>query len=326
VINSQQSDAFFRKSCKKPELSSRVVQRKKLKYFDLSWWPTSSSVLEASVIAPLVFSFPMLARSSIALILFVCFNTSRADESPVWAHTLTSNKGPGTFATLADINLGYEFGWSGIQAAKADVRFYSPDRGTLEIEAKGATSGLARTLFKLDVYQRAQENRTTLRPIQFMQEEHYRSETIKTNVTFSPNSVTGIREKIPADNPPKTTVFKFGPVFDLSTALLWIRSQPLRDGDTEQLVVWASNAPYLATVRVVGREVLKVKGEEKNAIKLDLKLKGITKSMELKEHKLFKSGRGWLSDDNDRLPLRLEADIFIGYVYAELDSVRKKQD
>jgi hypothetical protein len=261
----------------------------------------------------------------ISFILFWLFCASvLADDNPDWARTLTSNKSPGSFAALTDINLGYEFGWSGIQAAKADVHFYSPDRNTLEIESKGFTSGLARALFKLDVYQKARENRTTLRPIQFFQEEHYKSETIKTDVKFASNFVTGVREKIPDDKPAKTTIFKFGPVFDLSTALLWIRSQPLNDGDTEKLVVWASNAPYFATVRVIGREVLKVGGEEKKAIKLDLKLNGITKSMELKEHKLFKSGRGWLSDDADRLPLRLEADIFIGYVYAELTSFQMK--
>ena len=31
-----------------------------------------------------------------------------------------------------------------------------------------------------------------------------------------------------------------------------------------------------------------------------------------------------LSDDELRVPLRVEADIFIGYVYAELESVRRE--
>jgi hypothetical protein len=267
-----------------------------------------------------------LMRTISFLLFWLICSWVRADDNPDWVRSLTSNKGSGTFAALADINLDYEFGWSGIQAAKADVHFYSPDRNTLEIEAKGSTSGFARALFKIDVSQKAIENRTTLRPIQFSQEERYKSEIVRTSVKFGPSSVTGIREKIPDDKPPKTTVFKFSPVFDLSTALLWIRSQPLNEGDTEQLVVWASNAPYLATVRVVGREMLKTGGQEKKAIRLDLKLKRITKSMELKEHKSFKSGRGWLSDDAERLPLRLEADIFIGYVYAELTSFQMKKE
>ena len=53
-----------------------------------------------------------------------------------------------------------------------------------------------------------------------------------------------------------------------------------------------------------------------------LKLNGIDSKMHLKEYKLFKGGRGWLSDDTKRIPLRVEADIFIGYVFAELESVQ----
>jgi Protein of unknown function (DUF3108) len=145
---------------------------------------------------------------------------------------------------------------------------------------------------------------------------------VKTNVDFEPDHVTGLREKIPSDHPAKPNVFKFSPVFDLTTALLWVRSQRLTDGDTESIVVWASNAPYLATVTVIGRDTLKIDGQSQNAIKLDLKLKGIDKKMRLKDHKFFKGGRGWLSDDDKRIPLRIEADIFIGYVFVELESVK----
>jgi hypothetical protein len=220
------------------------------------------------------------------------------------------------------MHLSYRFGWSGLQAAKADIHFFSPSRNTFEVEAAGGTSGFPRALFKLDVYHHATEDKTTLRPIHFFQEEKYRSETVKTNVDFGSDEVTGLREKIPDDHVSKPNVFKFSPVFDMATALLWVRSQPLADGETESIVVWASNAPYLAKVTVVGRETIKVGGRKRNAIKLDLKLLRIDKKMQLKEHKLFKGGRGWLSDDDERIPLRIEADIFIGYVFAELESER----
>jgi hypothetical protein len=134
--------------------------------------------------------------------------------------------------------------------------------------------------------------------------------------------VTGLREKIPGDQSPKQNIFKFSPVFDMAAALLWVRSQSLADGETESIVVWASNAPYLATVTVVGRDTIKVDAQKRSAIKLDLKLFRIDKKMQLKEHKLFKGGRGWLSDDDKRIPLRIEADIFIGYVFAELESMQ----
>ena len=245
-----------------------------------------------------------------------------ADQSPAWIRSLTSDKGPGKFTAPPAMRLAYRFGWSGIQAATADIHLFSPTRNTLEMDASGATSGFPRTLFRLDVNHQATENKSTLRPIHFFQEEKYRSETVKTNVDFDADQVTGLREKIPSDHPPKPTIFKFSPVFDMTTALLWVRSQPLADGDSESIVVWASNAPYLAMIKVVGRDKITVGGKKQNAIKLDLTLKRIDKKMQLKDHKMFKSGRGWLSDDDKRVPLRIEADIFIGYVFAELESMQ----
>jgi hypothetical protein len=263
------------------------------------------------------------ARGTLIAILLLAAFATNAEESPDWINSLTSNKGPGDFAPPPPMRLAYRFGWDGIQAATADVRLSFPTKNTLEIDATGRTSGLPRVLFKLDVYQRATENKSTLRPIHFIQEEKYRSETVKTSVDFEPNQVIGLREKIPSDQPPKPETFRFSPVFDMATALLWVRSQPLRDGDTESMVVWASNAPYLATVKVIGRDSLRIAGRENGAIKLELHLMKIDKKMQLKEHKLFRSGRGWLSNDDKRIPLRIEADIFIGYVFAELEKMEE---
>jgi hypothetical protein len=266
------------------------------------------------------------ARHSIAWIVTIILLATRCvaypEETPDWASSLTSAKGPGNFTAPPPMRLAYRFGWSGLQAAKADIHLFSPTRNTFEIDAAGGTSGFPRALFKFDVSHQATENKTTLRPIHFSQEEKYRSETVKTDVDFGSDQVTGLREKVPGDQSPKQNIFKFSPVFDMAAALLWVRSQPLADGETESIVVWASNAPYLATVTVVGRDTIKVDAQKRNAIKLDLKLFRIDKKMQLKEHKLFKGGRGWLSDDDKRIPLRIEADIFIGYVFAELESVQ----
>jgi hypothetical protein len=58
-----------------------------------------------------------------------------------------------------------------------------------------------------------------------------------------------------------------------------------------------------------------------NAIKLDLQLKRIGKHMELEPHRKFRRASIWVSDDADRLLLRIEAQIFVGTVWAELQSV-----
>jgi hypothetical protein len=77
----------------------------------------------------------------------------------------------------------------------------------------------------------------------------------------------------------------------------------------------------LATVTVLGRERLTGPSGAYNAIKLDLQLSKIGKNGELEPHRKFRRASVWLSDDPDRLLLRIQAQIFVGTVFAELQSV-----
>ena len=124
-----------------------------------------------------------------------------ADESTAWIRSLTSDKGPGNFTAPPSMRLSYRFGWSGIQAATADIHFFSPNRNTFEVDASGATSGFPRTLFRLDIYHQATENKATLRPIHFFQEEKYRQETVKTNVDFE----AGFCDRTSGKNPERSS-------------------------------------------------------------------------------------------------------------------------
>jgi hypothetical protein len=107
----------------------------------------------------------------------------------------------------------------------------------------------------------------------------------------------------------------------LQTALLYVRSQKLATGDVYRLVVYPATAPYLATVTVLARERVNVKAGSYPAIKLDLRLQKVTGDMTLAPHGKFKRATAWLSDDGDRLPLRMNAQIFVGSVWVELAKV-----
>src|SRR5207245_11752388 len=84
---------------------------------------------------------------------------------------------------------------------------------------------------------------------------------------------------------------------------------------------YPANNAYLATVTIVGREKISVHAGTYNAIKLDLQLKRIGKHLELEPHRKFRRATIWVSDDAERLLLRIEAQIFVGTVWAELQSV-----
>jgi hypothetical protein len=104
--------------------------------------------------------------------------------------------------------------------------------------------------------------------------------------------------------------------------MLYLRSQPLTDGSVHRVVVYASTNAYLATVTVIGREEISVRASTYKAIKADLRLDRIGKHLELEPHRKFRRATIWVSDDRDRILLRIEAQIFIGTVFAELQSVR----
>ena len=140
---------------------------------------------------------------------------------------------------------------------------------------------------------------------------------------FSENSVRSSRtETPPPPNKNKPKDFTFPGLFDLQTALLYVRSQPLQKGSSYRVVVYPSTNAYMATVTVTGREKISVRSGSYNAIKMDLQLKRIGRKMNLEPHRKFRRATIWVSDDPDRLVLRIEAQVFVGTVFAELQSVK----
>lgn len=239
-----------------------------------------------------------------------------------WQATLTKDP-PGNFPELRPLRATYVFGWSGITAATAEVHFTKPSEARFQLEGSGRTIGLARALWKLDLNYRAVADANALRPIEANQIESYRSKTVTTHLTFTSSGVKRLRsdnQKNPASAAtPKE--FYFPNLYDLHGAMLYLRSQPLRDRSVYRVVVYPATSAYLATVSVVGREKISVRAGSYNALKCDLRLNRIGKNFELEPHKKFRRATIWVSDDADRVLLRAEAQIFIGSVFAELRSI-----
>jgi hypothetical protein len=239
-----------------------------------------------------------------------------------WQATL-SKEPAGTFPELRPLRASYRFGWSGVTAATGDIHFTKPSNDQFQLEGKGRTSGFVRALWKLDVTQRAVANSQTLAPIETEQSESYRSKKIVTHLTFTNSGVTRTRTEGEGAAAKKTTRdFSFPNLFDLHSAALYLRSQPLKKGSVYRLAVYPATNAYLATVTVTGREKISVCAGTYNAIKLDLRLKRVGKHLELEPHKKFRGATVWVSDDAERLILRIDAQVFVGTVFAELQSMR----
>jgi hypothetical protein len=239
-----------------------------------------------------------------------------------WQATL-SKEPVGNFPELRPLRASYRFGWSGVTAATGEVHFTKPSNDSFQLDGTGRTIGLVRALWKLDATYRAVANSQTLAPIETQQSESYRSKKIATHLTFTNSGVTRARtEGEGAAAKTKTRDFAMANLFDLHSAALYLRSQPLKQGSVYRLAVYAATNPYLATVTVTGREKSSVRAGTYNTIKLDLRLKRIGKHLELEPHKKFRRATIWVSDDAERLILRIEAQVYVGTVFAELQSVR----
>jgi Protein of unknown function (DUF3108) len=239
-----------------------------------------------------------------------------------WQATV-SKEPPGNFADMRPLRASYRFGWSGLTAATGEVHFSKPSGDKFQLDGTGRTVGLVRALWKLDVTQRAVANVQTLHPIETQQTENYRSKKIATHLTFTNSGVTRARtEGEGSGAKTNTKQFNLANLFDLHSAALYLRSQPLKNGSVYRIVVYPATNPYLATVTIVGREKTLVHAGAYNAIKLDLQLKRINKKLELEPHRKFRRATIWVSDDAERLVLRIEAQVFVGTVFAELQSVQ----
>ena len=230
---------------------------------------------------------------------------------------------PGSFPEPRPVTVTYGFGWNGFTAASGEIRFTKSPAGQFSFDIKGGTIGFARTLWQYDVAHTALSDGKTLRPLHVKEVEDIRSKHLTTDLTFTPEGVTSAREeRDDGEVKSKTRTFAFPDVLSLNSALLYLRTQTMRDGDTHRVVVYPATSAYLCTVTVRGRERVTVPTGSYNAIKLDVQLQKIGKKRELLPHKKLKKATVWLSDDADRLVLRIEAQIFIGTVFAELQSAQ----
>lgn len=258
----------------------------------------------------------MIVRAGLLAALLLSADTICAASS--WESTLTSSNPP-AFPNPRPMQARYGFGWSGFPCATAEIRLSKPGGERVQLDVTARTIGLARALWKFDASHTSSVEAESLRPLSVRQIENDRGKRIVTELSFSPAGVVSKVTETPGTGT-KVRRYDFPRLFDLQSALLYLRSQSLQERNVQRIVVYSATAPYLATVTVLGRERVTVPAGTYNAIKFDLQLNRI-KDGELQPHRKFRRATAWLSDDADRLLLKIEAQVFVGSVISELQSV-----
>lgn len=281
----------------------------------LKWRDDRSLVAAATVVPNLL---PLIARAPWIFSIFALCHVAAAAD---WQASLTKDP-PGKFPPARSLRAKYVFGWSGFTAGTGDIRFNrTADEQRYVIEATGGTVGLARALWRYDVNYHAATDANTLRPIEARQVETQRKKTMTTTLAFNSSGVSRSRTESGKTENEKPKQTNMSNLYDLLSALLYARSQPMKEHSSYRVVVYPTTNAYVATLTVLGREKVSVHAGSYNAIKLGLQLSRVGKNA-LEPYKKFKRATVWISDDNDRIVLRVEAQIFVGTVYADLQSVQ----
>ena len=266
--------------------------------------------------------FAFRVKLALAVISLAAALLSVCESAEPWSDRIHPAV-PGPFPLVRPFSGEFRFGWSDIGAASAKARlWYSGDSIFVQIE--GRTDGLARALWQLDARHKAVILKEGLKPVAFEQLEKYAKKRVRTEAVFKPDGLWRIRAVTPGPKDvAKWKRIKVEPVRDIISAMLFIRSQVLNDGDTIGVVAFPGDAPFLVEVTVARHERIRISGVSRKAIKLDFEIQRIEeKKHRLAPHGKFRSGSVWLSDDENRIPLRAEVDVFIGYVFGELASLR----
>lgn len=258
------------------------------------------------------------ARATLCLLALLAPLSLRGAEP--WRPRLTEDK-PGPWPAPPDFTATWTFGWSGLPAAEATTKI-TTQAETIKLEATGGTTGAARWLWQIDASLAAESLLPHFLPEKSEQLERYTRRTIRTVMETREDWLWRLRD---TGDPGKARwkKVKISPVRDLFSGMLFIRSQPLHDGDRIGLVVYPGDSPFLVEATVEGRETLTAEGQPLPVIRLKLSIERINLKADgrLEPHGKFRSGEVWLSDDTARLPVRAEVDLFIGYVFAERTSL-----
>ncbi|MGC6426708.1 MAG: DUF3108 domain-containing protein [Akkermansiaceae bacterium] len=220
-----------------------------------------------------------------------------------------------TLKKIEPTKLSYELSWDGkLKAGTMTILFGKKDPKYPKhfiAQGYGGSTGWAHALFPFQFNYISFLNRKTLRPIMFVGNEVKGKRSAKQQYRFTSSKVSGWEEKKRDEKTTKTDdTFSYPNTLDLFSGLLQIRSMPLRNGDTVVMPFHPVASPYLARIKVLGRDNY---GNRK-AIQLSVSLEKIDENLKLKEYKKLKSATLWLSDDAWRIPLEVRAKVYVGSV------------
>ncbi len=229
----------------------------------------------------------------------------------------------GASAQFDNINpgevLGYRIHYGFITAGNATLATTKTSyngQPAFYVRGTGKTSGAAKALFKVeDVYESyINAKKEPLFYVRNVAEGSYRQHL---QTTFNPNTNSLVFvDKIHTDRPAKTVKVP-GDVQDMMSCFYYLRSLPadnLKVGSVIRMNVWVDDELFPFQLKVVSAENISTKFGKINCLKI------IPSVM---SGRVFKQKEGvtmWVSNDQNRVPILIKAELAVGSLKASIDS------
>lgn len=259
-------------------------------------------------------------RSLLLLFCGLMSHSLAVAATPEWVKELTPGTA-GSFRHVPACKLSFDVGWSKVMTAGKATLTVREAGNYWRADATAASTGLARALWKYDCEMSSIMQRGDLRAHFLQHRETDKDETCRYRVAFERQRIVTETQVEPVKGTKtlSTAVCPYGPMDDILSVILYLRSQDLTNGKKYTRVVQPWDTPYLTTFEVKGRESIVYAGEKRPCIKLGLQIRKIDRTtLALSAYKKMKTATIWVSDDDLRLPIEMHANVFVGYMFARL--------
>lgn len=257
-------------------------------------------------------------------LVWILNHTCAMAQAPEWAKDLTLGTA-GTHLHVPPCEITFELGWNNwITAGKATLSVREAEN-YWRADATAASTGFARTLWQYDCAMTSIMHRADLRSHYLQHQETDSEETCRYRVAFEKHRVVTETQVQPVQG--KSAVWsalcRYGPMDDILSVILYVRSQELRNGQKITRVVQPWDKPYLTTFEVLGRESLRFDGQNHPCIKVGLKIRKIDRdTLALSAYKKMKTATIWVSNDALRVPIEMHAEVFVGFMSARMTGIK----
>ena len=240
-----------------------------------------------------------------------------------WQDEVTTRKPDPAFLAIRPLHLSFQMSWNGaINSGRLNMIFGRKDArypNHFITQIYGESTGLARSLYPYNYSFTSFLKKGSYLPSMFTSTETTSKGRTDTSNWYRPSLrsreiFTPSRKGSGPRTRNSTFSFSKAPVYDLASALIYLRRLEMGIGEKAVLVVHPFASPYLARVSVLSRETHR----GLKCLKMDIKLQKIGAGGKLIIYNKMKTATLWLSDDRERLPVELRTEVFIGDVRAIL--------